>query len=331
MKTDSKRIAYLDILRIAGCLFVIAQHVIGSTITDVENHPYALAILTIFGTGAMLFLMASGALLLPVKCSTKEFLIKRMKVVVPPLLAWSVIYLIEKMLIGALSIKGALLHAALLPIVPTEWILWFLYAIIAIYLFMPIMSVMVQSLTKRKLEMLLVLWLLSGFAPYVSLLLQPDYVLRSPWGMSVTYLGYPVLGYYLHRYGLPFCKLSQVIIVMSLGVVLPLSAYAVQPMVNPCVNIQNVVFNDLGINTMCIAAWLFASLRGVHFDSRVIASLSDKTLGIYLMHILILRHLPYELTVNASAFTTILIFVVAAILTWILAKIPVLNKILGAR
>ena len=69
-----ERVLYLDIIRIIACIMIIAMH---APIPNTGLSSYVLStdsLLTALGIG--LFIMVSGALLLPVNMTTKSFLKK---------------------------------------------------------------------------------------------------------------------------------------------------------------------------------------------------------------------------------------------------------------
>ncbi len=92
------RIVYLDVLRIIACCLIVLMH---------SPHPEAgnngtllvpLGFITAAGIG--LFFMVSGALLLPVHSDTSSFLKRRIGKIVGPLLIWTLLYVVVRILNG---------------------------------------------------------------------------------------------------------------------------------------------------------------------------------------------------------------------------------------
>ena len=86
------RILYLDIIRILACVMIVAMH---APIPNTGLSSYMLStdsFLTAPGIG--LFVMVSGALLLPVSMPTNLFLKKRIVKIAFPTLFWTFFYLI---------------------------------------------------------------------------------------------------------------------------------------------------------------------------------------------------------------------------------------------
>ena len=85
-----ERVLYLDIIRIIACIMIIAMH---APIPNTGLSSYVLStdsLLTALGIG--LFIMVSGALLLPVNMPTEQFLKKRFAKIVFPTVLWTLFY-----------------------------------------------------------------------------------------------------------------------------------------------------------------------------------------------------------------------------------------------
>jgi surface polysaccharide O-acyltransferase-like enzyme len=82
---------------------------------------------------------------------------------------------------------------------------WFIYSIIGLYLFMPIISPWIKEASKKELLGFLSIWGFTLFIPYIRLWF-PQIHGESDWnsfGMLIYfsgYLGYILLGIFLHRY-----------------------------------------------------------------------------------------------------------------------------------
>jgi surface polysaccharide O-acyltransferase-like enzyme len=97
-----------------------------------------------------LFFMLSGYLLLPRSETLREFYSRRMLKILIPLVVWSLIYLsyycislghicTSSVIADLLLVKGAYYH------------LWFLYPLISIYFVLPLLRLMIQPRTDKKL------------------------------------------------------------------------------------------------------------------------------------------------------------------------------------
>jgi surface polysaccharide O-acyltransferase-like enzyme len=160
----------------------------------------------------------SSILLLPLKTDTSTFLKRRFTRVVIPFLLWSVIYVFlptpGKIVFGgpanAFADSGMNVYAYNLMLIPISFTgtnvhFWFIYTIIGLYLFMPIISPWIQQASKKGLLAFLTVWAVTLFFPYIRLWF-PQLQGECDWnefGMLYYfsgYFGYIVLGYFLHKY-----------------------------------------------------------------------------------------------------------------------------------
>lgn len=190
-----------DLLRALATVSVVALHVAGPVLYEYGSLPAgewwtANAIDSAVRFSVPIFLMLTGALLLPRMEPAGQFLKRRFARLLWPFIFWSVVYLGVAMYFSTADTDivsflvrrfktGASFH------------LWYVYMLIGIYLLMPVLQRWVAMASRRDVEYFLILWLVALFAaqPYVAAYL-PDFNLMYFSG----YVGYPVLGYYLNRY-----------------------------------------------------------------------------------------------------------------------------------
>lgn len=89
-----QQILYLDLIRVAACVFVVAIHCNPwlFTIPRGIDMAFAFASMLLIGVAVPLFFMISGALLLPVQMDTVRFYERRIPKIVWPLLIWGILY-----------------------------------------------------------------------------------------------------------------------------------------------------------------------------------------------------------------------------------------------
>lgn len=312
-----ERIFYLDIIRVVACLFVIMMHasirnydaLIGTTGFNI----YALT----FSISSKLFFMISGALLLPISREPRQFIKRRLRAVVIPLAVWSVVYFIEMLIFDCPSkdeIKRTLLSV---PFTPVEVSLWFVYAMVGIYLMMPIVSRCIEALERRWIEYYLALWLLSGVIPFINGLFYTVEFHHTVLASTCNYLGYIILGYYLHRYEPPIFSrqniFKSVLAVAVICIGLPLFVLTYQAayyMPNPSEQLATIT-HDLGINTMVVGIVVFSALQllakrfayggsGKSAFRKLVTSISICSFGIYLCHMLVYRQVVWRLLLHVA-------------------------------
>lgn len=159
-------------------------------------------------SGVPLFVMISGALLLPRLSDWREFYRKRFTRILIPMFIWSILYAFfwEWQTVGNRSLIEILFS---ILSGPTYYHLWYFYMLIGLYLVTPFIQVLVHNLTKQRLEFLLILWIIIRLIiPNLQFQLSTWFNFQLGFGFQFNfpdlYLGYFILGYYLRVFGLPF-------------------------------------------------------------------------------------------------------------------------------
>lgn len=347
-----RRIPYLDILRVIACLLVILIHTPIRQYDTYYNTPsIAGAVYTVLvAVNCNLFFMITGALLLPVTMPGRRFVKRRLRVILPPLVVWTVVYLLE---------HSFLLHnftprlLASLLFHPVEGLLWYVYVLLVIYVTLPLVSKCIAAIGKRGVEMVLVLWVLSSFIPYQhGLFMEASQYSHNMFGAFANYYGYVLLGYYLHRYGLPLFTRGQGwkwALLLVLGIVaMPLLEFLVQG--NFGITWQehiDTITYDISVNNIAMATLLFllvlrfAPRRYDRKDHPATATwwplLSKCTLGIYLSQMIVLRQVVWPLTpwlgnthwVVDSLVSAVIAFIVCLLLVLLLRMTPLRRFTVG--
>ena len=136
-----------------------------------------------------LFVMITGALLLPVRGDTSTFYKKRIFRVLFPFLIWSVLYSMFPWFTGLLglpkeiigdffcytqghesqSLMDSLKDVAMIPFnfSHKENHMWYIYLLIGLYLYMPFFSAWVERASNKTKQVFLFIWIVSLFIPYI--------------------------------------------------------------------------------------------------------------------------------------------------------------------
>jgi surface polysaccharide O-acyltransferase-like enzyme len=217
------RIHWLDGIRVLACFLVIVCH---STDMYLDSHSGAYFV-SVARSCVPLFVMISGALLLPMRGTTEEFLRRRFSRLIVPFLAWGVILALLPIpgaepawaptnnILHGLATDGrfglAAYNIIMLPFnfTGSNVHFWFLYVIVGLYLFIPIISPWIRQTSSRGLIIFLSIWGFTLFLPYIqhfpghnlfpALHGECDWNSRSMTYYFGGYLGYLVLGHLLTR------------------------------------------------------------------------------------------------------------------------------------
>lgn len=217
------RIPWLDGIRIFACLLVVFSHSADSYV-ETPNGAYFVSVTR---ACVPLFVMISGALLLPMRGTTEAFLRRRFFRLVVPFFAWGVLLALLPVpgVEPAWAPTGNVLHrmmeaghlnlaaynVIMLPFNFTNSNIhfWFLYVIVGLYLFIPVISPWIRQVSTRGLLLFLSIWGFTLCLPYLQHFpghpLFPELHGECDWNSrSMTYyfggyLGYLVLGHLMTR------------------------------------------------------------------------------------------------------------------------------------
>lgn len=348
-----RRVPYLDILRVIACLLVIVIHAPIRQFDCYYNTPSIAGAIysVVICSPSNLFFMITGALLLPVTMPTRRFLNRRLRVVVFPLIVWTVVYLLEHAFLLH-NFTPRLLTSVLFH--PVEGILWYVYVLLIIYVTLPLVSKCIEAIGKRGVETLLVLWVLSSFIPYQhGVFIEEPQHSHNMFGAFANYYGYAMLGYYMHRYGLPVFTREhgwKWALLLAFGlVVMPMFEFLVQGHFD--ISWQqhiDTMTSDISVNNIALATLQFALVqryspkRYDRMNHPAAATwwplLSLCTFGIYLSHIFVMRQFIWPLTASwlgqthwvvDSLVCSVLGFIACLLLVQLLRRLPFHKYLVG--
>lgn len=279
-----KHVFSLDLIRAVAIIMVVADH--GVFLPPFWRNLLLVAV----GSAAMLFMVLSGALLLPVEGSYKAFLIRRVKRVFIPYLFWFAVLTLALMAQGEIDGTYGCFMLRWGWLTPYYGYHWFIFAILGLYLFMPIISPWIASASRRHIEYYLLIWAAAGLVPFfhgfMGMKLDSNYFF-----LFANYMGYCVLGYYLVRYPVSFKdnKIAATI-TFAFAAVVPILCCLIP---GRTIDWLHISLENLSIAQFAQCALIFALLLRVktlgRFFDPIVRILSRDSYGIYLIHIVIGR------------------------------------------
>ncbi len=349
MKEDST-INWLDNLRAISTIAVIILHVSGSLFYESSTlSPSDWWIGNIFNSLVRfcvpIFLMLTGALLLakPVE-SIRVFLRKRMLRILLPFLLWSFIYMALNLLVkwrkGEMilsDIEGIFNYILIQLRDGASYHFWYIYLIIGIYLFIPIISKWTSSSTKNQLLYFLIIWII------VLIINRPIFASFKP-SIDLTYfsgyLGYLILGYYLTLKFDNEAKLPMIGgVLFIIGVLITLiGTYIVTK--NSQSNLDENFYAYLSVNVMLSSIGIFLLFRNFELKNKILIKIfrliSKYSYGIYLSHIFVLI-LMAKIGINCKfihpligvPLTIILCLCLSLLMTYFINKLPLGKYVSG--
>ena len=321
-----------DILRVISMVMVIIIHIANVYCRNfgfISNSSYLIALIlnTICRVSVPIFFMISGALLLD-RNFNKEKYFKRVIKYVVLIIVWDIIYLVwEYFYLGITYDK---LYKLILD--PYRAHLWFLYTILVLYALQPLFKIIMdKSNTKIKIILLLT-WIGLSLGSMLNSYIASFFTIFS-------YIGYFIIGKYLYdfikKYDFRKYNLTLIIIMIICYLFSIIMNYSLSMNLNKFYNMffayrtPFIMFSSFALFTLIISNYKKDGLN------KFITTLSDLSLGVYLIHGIFL-----DVTVKVFIYGTInsvigipiftvIIFALSVFFTYIMKKIKYLNYIIS--
>lgn len=364
---NAERIVFLDYLRVAACFMVILVHSIepfylggdGTYIASENDAVWVTVINSFLRIAVPLFVMTSSYLLMPIKSDTSTFYRRRFQRVVIPFALWSLLYAVVPMWgsDGKVDIASNLANLVL----NFTWHsghLWFVYMLIGIYLFMPVLSPWLESVSKRGERAFILVWLLTTAVPFFRELAQVVHGTAEVWGEAnwnefgtlyymSGFIGYVVAAHYIRKYidwsvaktlcvSLPAIIAGYLITAIPFYMQIP-DSYPVNDLIDLAIDMElSWKFTTTGVALMTLGVFLiFKLIKRSGRCYPLVLSLSNMSYGMYLMHMFVLVAVfdivkSWQMATPLTMVTTaVLTFIVSALLTKLLSFLPKSKYIVG--
>ena len=334
---------WINSLRLIALFAVIVLHVSAIPLAQYGHEPVSIWLVSDFYNmlvrfAVPVFLMITGSLLLHREYEFVPFLKKRLSRVVVPFLFWSLVYIWyswynEEMVFNGTTWANVkqVLHQLKYG---SSYHLWYVYMLIGLYFFIPIIGKFVRNANKREVEYFLAVWLI------VMILTQPVVSSINPQvdvHYFTGYAGYLVLGHYLTFY-VNYSK-RIVLKMWALFLVLLIIAVIGTYLLYKHNTLTTLLYEPLSptIVLLSSSAFLLGRFIKVQMPAFILKAKNfacEYNFGIYLCHALILYFLDepfgisYKLCMPLISIpvTAIICFMLSLLLVWLLSKIPFAGK-----
>lgn len=326
LQKNPQHIVWLDVVRFVAMFTVVCCHC-----TDPFNFypgtPPNIGEIKLWGAiyGALLrpcvplFVMITGALLLPVRGEISVFYKKRIPRVLWPFLIWSVIYNLFPWITGVLGIKpevildffpcsGEEVMRQSLPVsldyiaqIPFNFSIvdvhmWYIYLLIGLYLYLPVFSAWVEKASDKAKLWFLGAWAVTLLLPYYN-----QFVAQYLWGTCswnafgmlyyfAGFNGYLLLGHYLRNLdwslgkilaiGLPMFVIGYAVTFFGFRYITALPEFSDEML--------ELFFTYCSLNVVMMTIPVFMLCKKVNFRSegirKALANLTLCGFGIYMIH-----------------------------------------------
>ncbi len=220
---NDKRIVFIDYIRVVACFLVMLVHAsenfyaadasgLAGNVSMLANEQNRFWVALYDGAlgriSVPLFMVVSAFLLVPVKAgvSMGEFYTKRFKRILPPMIAFMLLYTFLPLLWGQMSWEQSWNDFKMLPFNFPSMAghLWFMYPLISLYLIIPVVSPWLEKASAKDERLFLGIFVLSTFVPWLTRFVSAELWGNCFWnpyfGMLYYcsgYLGYLVMAHYI--------------------------------------------------------------------------------------------------------------------------------------
>lgn len=330
----------IDTARIGACFMVVLLHVAAVEFHEFDDRWWASNFYDSLTRACVpVFLMITGVLLLNRQEDLPVFFRKRYVRVLPPLVFWSLFYLGWYTWQGE-DYGGVLGGLKSMLSGPVAFHLWYLYAIVGIYLFVPFLRHIWQSASRAEQHLYLFLWMVASALPMMGRLAGSDVDVLNTYELGAFFglLGYLFLGAYVHKaFSRQVRKSAYWWLSLFLFVLFSVLTMVATWLYSLHRGHPDPLFYDyLSPFVIAAAVCAFNVLYGAGFKANRAARLSEQswsvlnqlaasTLGIYCVHIFVLdvlRNHTGLMQGNGSAWWAIPLAAVAVFaVTWALVSV----------
>lgn len=325
--TTKPQIVWLNVVRLLAMFMVVCYHSTDPFNCYPGELPANIGEFKFWGAayGSMLrpcvplFVMITGALLLPVQEEASVFYRKRIPRVLWPFIIWSVLYALFPWMLGVLgyapqtilnffpfsgeevtrqSLEVSARYISQLPlnfsIVGVH--MWYIYLLIGLYLYLPVFSAWVEKTSEKAKLWFLAAWGVTLFMPYYREYVNPYIWGSCSWNefyMLYTFAGfhgYLLLGHYLRHhpwrlsqtlgFGIPMFVTGFLVTFLGFRHISSLPSYSDEQL--------EMFFYFCSPNVVLMTIPLFKLCQHTHIKSpKVCQALSNLTVcgfGIYMVH-----------------------------------------------
>lgn len=324
---QNTHVVWLDVVRLVAMFTVVCCHCADPFNFYPGEPPINIAEIKFWGAayGAFLrpcvplFVMLTGALLLPVRSEASVFYKKRISRVFWPFLIWSVLYNLFPWVTGLLgfqpeiildffpysgeeaarqSLAVSLENIAKIPLNFSllDVHMWYIYLLIGLYLYLPIFSAWVEKATDKAKLYFLLAWAVTTLLPYYQQFVSPYIWGSCSWnayGMLYGFAGfngYLLLGHYLRNLnwslrkilviGIPLFVIGYGVTFFGFRYITSLPEYSDEML--------ELFFTYCSLNVVIMTAPVFMLLKKVNVHSltlqKALANLTLCGFGIYMIH-----------------------------------------------
>lgn len=314
----------IDLLRFVAATFVVLLHTSAAYMYNVNDSEWIYVnIINGFTRWTVpVFVMISGSFILSKQIEINYLFCNKISRLLFVLFFWNFIYFIFNKHSFQSSIRDF--------IYPSFYHLWFLYMLISLYILSPILYWIVKSnIEKYFLTLWIIFNVLGNSISYWYSLDSINSIFNI---INIKYMGYFILGYFLYRrfnnQNINYLWIYVGgIIIICISIILTYK-YSVNKTI-----LETAFYDNLSLWVLIPAVTIFLFFKRLKVNKKyfhLIKTLSNNSLGVYLLHPMIIRVcIRYINLFDNKIFTIILVCIlsvfISVIISIVLRKIPLLK------
>ncbi|UKJ08257.1 acyltransferase [Solitalea lacus] len=332
------KLQWADSLRALTTIAVIILHVTAPLLTSMESLTdwwIGNIIESLVRFSVPVFFMLTGALLFDKEYSISIFLKKRFFRVVIPFIFWSIPYILFSLTLKVMHKEHLDYFQVFTFIIDqfkngSSYHLWFVYTLLGIYLFTPIISKWIRSSTNKEILYFLIIWLITVLFTYPILSIFETKVDLSYFN---GFLGYTILGYYLRKVNFESTRKKDSIAIFLFfpGLIITIAGTYFLFILKG--EKDELYYSYLTFNVLMCAIGVYLYVKDKYVKNQFILKflnlINRFSYGIYLVHVLILIFLTkagitcfFIHPLIGIPATTILCLTFSVLIIYIVNKLP---------
>ena len=350
--SESERESWVDFVKVTAIFLVVLLHSAAPWVYRYDliadfDWQVGNIIDSVTRVSVPLFFMTTGYLLLSKPIYLKTYFNKRVKRIVLPWLVWSIIYLIYK---SSRSDTPLTISEGLLAFINGDiyFHFWFLYTLIGLYLFIPVVSWFLEVDSQKRSFYFLTIWFISvSIFPFLNAVSRnfTNFEIKFAVDLSMFggFTGYIIAGALLGKYNPSKSKWLLIFGAYAIGVIITIIGSAVGTYRLGRLIEYFYEYAAPNVILSAFAAFLLLKKVGTMMGqnkkaSLIFTRLGYASLGIYIIHPIIINALndgmlgqDFTTVIQRSALTIPLVAIITFVLSYIAVElilvIPVIRRI----
>ncbi len=331
----------IDMLRAFACIMVLFCH--APQVYEGQGGVFLVGVNNYFGMawGPILFFAITGICTLNKVQEALPFLRKRFTRILAPTLVWSICYICLQCFVwNTCSPTEFFKMLSGMLIKPQYGGLWFMYALVSIYLVIPILSQWVNRCTPNEIKLYLFLWGICLCLPYIRVMGIDISPLLGKNGVLFYMSGFlwcSVAGLYCKKYVRINLKSISGILISLFILSSPILVFVIKYMTGVSITTPSSLFSML--TTLYAVVLIYSVDISWIQENRLLSvfvnNISKYSFGIYLCHMCFLHsfsHWIAKFGLNYAfqiPMTVIVVGTLSFCVTWCISKIPGSKYIIG--